>query len=285
VAPLAAGHHQRGQVGFPADGLLLIRSRCPTRTREGVFFCSAWISSRTARRRSARSTVTCGACVLDASWPRDVEAVWHGLYQPLGLRVVNDVSTFSARSDHHPARRERRRNEADRYENFSHSSRLASGHDIRLPGTRHGGKLLLRRSKGVHRISPDGQKMETLATGFRIQRPGCRSGGVITAPATRRMDASSPRGINPGYYGYGGPKVTASSVGSIRRSAGSARFDNSVPAGLVPENGARSAGRLLHFALGPLCHDAGLRDAVESPAQGPPWHCRKIPVRPNARHI
>ena len=130
--------------------------------------------------------------------------------------------------------------------------------------------------KGVHRISPDGQKMETLATGFRNPNGlGVGPGGVITVTPQQGNWTPSSAIVeikSGGYYGYGGPKM------SSERPVGydpvlcwlPHEFDNSSSSQVWVPDGKWGAlgGRMIHLLWGHCAMALVLRDEVDGQSQG-----------------
>jgi hypothetical protein len=270
-----------GQVGFATDGFAVDTITVPyANPWKALFFCSGvdFFNDGSAAVSTIHGDVWRVRGLDDklrrVTWKRFAT----GLYQPLGLRVVNDRAHVLGRDQITILHDENNDDEADRYENFSQLIKTSSGgHDYATCLERdEAGNFYFVDPKGVHRISADGQKMETLGTGFRNPNGlGVGPGPVVTATPQQGewTPSSAIMEIRPGgYYGYGGPKATS------ERSLGydpplcwlPHAFDNSsssqvwVPAG---KWGALE-GQMLHFAWGRCAMMLVLRDAAESPAQG-----------------
>jgi hypothetical protein len=270
-----------GQVGFPTDGFAVDTITVPySNPWKALFFCSGvdFFNDGSAAVCTIHGDVWrvrgLDEKLRRVTWKRFAT----GLYQPLGLRVVNDRVHVLGRDQITILHDENNDDEADRYENFSQLLQTSSGgHDYTTClECDTAGNFYYVDPKGVHRLSPDGQKMETLATGFRNPNGlGVGPGGVITATPQQGewTPSSAIVEIKPGgYYGYGGPKPTA------ERPLGydpplcwlPHAFDNSsssqvwVPAGKWGALG----GQMLHLAWGRCAMMLVLRDAAESPAQG-----------------
>ena len=150
-----------------------------------------------------------------------------GLYQPLGVRIVNNKVHVLGRDQITILHDRNDDGEADFYENFSstiHTS--AGGHDyVTSLEVDREGNFYYVDPRGVHRISTDGKTNDTLATGFRNPN-GLSVGpdGTITvapqegdwtpasmicqfSPAPESGSASASAKGTP-YFGYGGPRVT-----------------------------------------------------------------------------
>ena len=134
-----------------------------------------------------------------------------GLYQALGLKIVNDQVYVLGRDQ---ITRLSGDGEADSYENFcSDLPSSAGGHDyITCLETDKEGNFYFTSWKGLYRVSPDGKKTELVGTGFRNPNGlSVGSDGTITvAPQEGEWTPGSMIcEVKPGgHYGYGGPKVT-----------------------------------------------------------------------------
>lgn len=138
-----------------------------------------------------------------------------GLFQPLGLKIVNNKVHVLGKDQITILHDLNRDGEADYYENFCNQIRtLEGGHDyVTGLDTNSAGDLFYVDPRGLHRVSKDGAEHETIATGWR--NPNGMSvgpGDVITvAPQEGTWTPSSAIfEVKPGgYYGFGGPRVTA----------------------------------------------------------------------------
>jgi type 1 glutamine amidotransferase/glucose/arabinose dehydrogenase len=138
-----------------------------------------------------------------------------GLYQALGLRIVNDKVYVLGRDRITRLVDQDGDGEADYYENFSAGlPTSAGGHDyITCLETDADGNFYFVSWHGLYRISPDGKKSERLATGFR--NPNGMSvgpdGTITVAPQEGEWTPASNIAIAKpgGHYGYGGPQVTS----------------------------------------------------------------------------
>lgn len=145
---------------------------------------------------------------------------WHrfatGFYQALGLKVVHDEVYVLGRDQISRLHDQNGDGEADWYEDFCNLIQTIPEphHFVTSLEADAQGNLYYVDPVGVHRVTPNGRNMETLATGFRNPNGmGVRpDGGVVTvAPQQGEWTPSSPIvEVQPGgYYGYGGPKITA----------------------------------------------------------------------------
>ncbi len=138
-----------------------------------------------------------------------------GLYQPLGLKIVNDEVYVLCRDQIVRLHDTDANGEADHYECFSDVIQTSpNGHDyVTCLETDAEGNFYYADPKGVHRVSPDGRTHHTIATGFRNPN-GISVGpdGVVTvAPQEGEWTPASMihQVREGGYYGFGGPRVTA----------------------------------------------------------------------------
>lgn len=202
-----------------------------------------------------------------------------GIYQALGLKVVNDQVYVLGRDQITRLHDENRDGEADFYEDFCNLIHTfpEPHHYVTSLETDAAGNFYFVDPVGVHRVSADGQKLETIATGFRNPNGmGVRPDGkVITvAPQQGEWTPASPIvAAQPnGYYGYGGPKITPDRpLGydpvlcwiphSVDNSGGSQVW---IPDGQWGALG----GHFIHFSWGRCFMMLVLRDEQKGVAQG-----------------
>ncbi|HVR73860.1 MAG TPA: DUF6797 domain-containing protein, partial [Planctomycetota bacterium] len=201
-----------------------------------------------------------------------------GLYQPLGLRIVEDEVHVLGRDQITRLHDLDRDGEADFYECFSNDSMTSpAGHDYHTClETDAEGRFYYLSPRGLHRVSRDGRTQETIASGWR--NPNGLSlgpGGTITVapqegewtPASQICEVKSG-----GYYGYPGPRPGAD------RPAGQdpplcwipRHVDNST-GGQVWVTGGRWGpleGQLLNLSFGRSSMQLVLRDTSCGIAQG-----------------
>ncbi|MDC0934971.1 c-type cytochrome [Pirellulales bacterium] len=138
-----------------------------------------------------------------------------GLFQPLGLRIVDDLVYVAGRDQITRLRDFNNDGEADFYESFNNDAKTSPhGHDYSAClQTDTDGNFYYISEKGVHRISKDGSRYETIATGMRNPNGlAVAADGTITAAPQEGewTPASALVEITPGgYYGFGGPRKTA----------------------------------------------------------------------------
>ena len=201
-----------------------------------------------------------------------------GLFQPLGLRVVNDRIHILGR-DRITLLEDRDGNgEADRYRNFSDLIATSTGgHDyVSSLEVDRAGNFYYVDPRGVHRISDNGRKHETIATGWR--NPNGMSvgpdGTITVAPQEGNWTpASHIDEVRPGgYYGFGGPRVTPARPHgydlplcwiprAVDNSSGSQVWVTSDRWG-IPR------GHLLHLSFGRCTFQLVLRELVDGQPQG-----------------
>jgi hypothetical protein len=202
-----------------------------------------------------------------------------GLYQPLGLKVVRDRVYVLGRDRITRLLDENGDGEADFYEDYCNLIETSPEphHYVTSLETDVAGNFYYVDPVGVHRVSPDGRTLATLATGFR------NPNGMATSPDGRVVTVAPQQGqwtpsssiieIRPGgYYGYGGPEVTAG------RPLGYDPVFCWIPHGVdnsggsqvwVPEGKWDGLGsHLLHLSWGRCFMLLVLRDVVDGVPQG-----------------
>jgi hypothetical protein len=202
-----------------------------------------------------------------------------GLFQPLGLRVRNGKIHVLGRDQITVLHDENGDGEADFYENFCNQIQTSTGgHDyVTSLDTDAQGNFYYIDPRGVHRISPDGKKHETIAAGWRNPNGmGVSADGSIITAAPQQGEwtpASSICEAKPGgWYGYAGPRVTAERpLGydaplcwiphRVDNSSGSQLWVNSERWGPVQNH-------FVHFSFGRCAQFLVLREVVDGVAQG-----------------
>ncbi len=202
-----------------------------------------------------------------------------GLFQPLGLRVRNGKIHVLGRDQITVLHDENGDGEADFYETFYNQIQTSvSGHDyVTSLETDTNGNFYYVDPKGVHRVSPDGAKMETLAAGWRNPNGmGVNPDGRIITVAPQEGEwtpSSAICEVKPGgWYGYAGPRVTA------ERPLGydpplcwiPHRVDNSSGSELwvTSERWGPLRDHFLHFSFGRCAQFLVLREVVDGVSQG-----------------
>ncbi|MEO5804390.1 MAG: hypothetical protein ABIR24_12760 [Verrucomicrobiota bacterium] len=138
-----------------------------------------------------------------------------GLFQPLGLKIVNGDVHILGRDQITVLHDRNHDGEADFYENFYNGIQTSEGgHDyVTCLETDRQGNFYYVDPAGVHRVSPNGRKHETIATGWRNPNGMSVSPeGIITvAPQEGHWTPTSAIcEVKPsGYYGFGGPQITS----------------------------------------------------------------------------
>jgi hypothetical protein len=202
-----------------------------------------------------------------------------GLFQPLGLRVRNGKVHVLGRDQITRLHDENGDGEADFYENFCNQIHTSTGGHDYVAGleTDTNGYFYYVDPRGVHRVSPDGAKHQTLAAGFRNPNGlGVSPDGTIVTVAPQEGEWTPSSAIceaKPGgWYGYGGPRVTP------ERPLGydpplcwvPHRVDNSGGNQLwvTSDQWGPLRGHLLHFSFGRCAQFLVLREVVDGVSQG-----------------
>lgn len=138
-----------------------------------------------------------------------------GLFQPLGLKVVNNQIYVLGRDQVTRLHDQNQDGEADFYECFNNKIPTSvGGHDYVtcLETDSFGNFYFMHAQQGVMQITSDGRKLNAIASGFRNPNGmGMGPGNIITASPQEGTwtPASNIAEVKPGgYYGYGGPKIT-----------------------------------------------------------------------------
>lgn len=208
---------------------------------------------------------------------------WHrfatGLFQPLGLRVRDGKVFVLGRDQITRLHDENGDGEADFYENFFSGIKTSvGGHDyvtsLELDAN---GNFYYVDPRGVHRVLADGSKFETIASGWRNPNGmGVSPDGRIVTIAPQEGEWTPSSAIAEarpgGWYGYGGPKVTA------ERPLGydaplcwiPHRVDNSGGSQLwvTSKRWGPLADHFLHFSFGRCAQFLVLREVVDGVSQG-----------------
>ncbi|MEE2707001.1 MAG: DUF6797 domain-containing protein [Planctomycetota bacterium] len=202
-----------------------------------------------------------------------------GLHQPLGLRIIDDKVHVLGKDQITRLHDRNGDGEADFYENFNNDGATSQGgHDYAscLETDPAGNFYYIRAGQGVCRVTKDGSLHESIATGFRNPIGlGVGPGGEVTAspqegtwtPAS--FIAQIKRG---GYYGFGGPKVTADRpLGYDRPLCWIPREHDGSSGGQVWVTSNRwgpLAKQMLHLSYGRCQMCLVLREAVKGVVQG-----------------
>lgn len=202
-----------------------------------------------------------------------------GLFQPLGLRIVDDQVYVLGRDQITRLIDRNADGETDHYVCFTNRYYTsAGGHDYVtcLETDAQGSFYFLHARDGLLKVSPDGRKMEVIASGFR--NPNGLSvgprGAVTVSPQEGNWTPASNIALvrRGGYYGYGGPRT------SRERPAGydpplcwiPRRLDNS-SGGQVwidSTHWGSLQGRLLHLSFGQCRALLTLTERAQGVAQG-----------------
>ncbi len=201
-----------------------------------------------------------------------------GLFQPLGLKIVNGEVHVLGRDQITVLHDRDHDGEAEFYENFYNGIQTSEGgHDyVTCLETDRQKNFYYVDPAGVHRVSPDGRKQETIATGWRNPNGMSVSPeGVITvAPQEGNWTPTSAIfEVKPsGFYGFGGPQIT-----SARPLGYDAPLcwiphimDNSTGSQLwvTSDKWGPLAGQMLNLSFGRCSMMLVLREVVDGCAQG-----------------
>jgi hypothetical protein len=201
-----------------------------------------------------------------------------GLFQPLGLKTRGGQVFVLGRDQITRLHDLNGDGEADFYENFCNLIQTAPGHNyVTCLEKDDAGRFYYVDPRGVHRISADGLRLETLATGFRNPNSlGVSPDGSIVTVAPQQGEWTPSSEICEiklgGYYGHGGPKPTDQRpLGfdsplcwiphEVDNSSGSQLW---VPRG----NWGPLGGQMLHLLWGRCGMMLVLRDVVDGVSQG-----------------
>ncbi|HET6425355.1 MAG TPA: DUF6797 domain-containing protein [Planctomycetaceae bacterium] len=202
-----------------------------------------------------------------------------GLFQPLGLKVVDDHVYVLGRDQITRLVDQNGDQMADVYECFSNGYETsAGGHDYVtcLERDSHGQWYLAHATQGVLRISADGRQVESIATGLRNPNGLGVGGGDIVTVAPQEGEwtpASAIFEVHSGdHFGYKGPKIAE------KRPLGydpplcwiPRRQDNSCGGQCWADtkNWGPLSGLMLHFSFGQCTMLPVLREVVDGIAQG-----------------
>jgi type 1 glutamine amidotransferase/cytochrome c2 len=137
-----------------------------------------------------------------------------GLFQPLGLKIVDDKVYVLGRDQITRLHDLNGDGEADFYENFCNLAKTSpAGHDFStcLETDAAGNFYFLAARDGLMRVSRDGSKIESLATGFRNPNGMAIGPGDVMTVSPQEGDWTPASNITEvrqgGYYGFGGPHV------------------------------------------------------------------------------
>ncbi|MCI0744795.1 MAG: hypothetical protein L0Y58_05240 [Verrucomicrobia subdivision 3 bacterium] len=201
-----------------------------------------------------------------------------GLFQPLGLKIVRGRVHVLGRDQITALEDRNGDGEADWYENFCNQIRTSEeGHDyVTSLEADPAGNFYYVDPRGLHRISTDSRRHETIASGWRNPN-GMSVGpdGMITvAPQEGEWTPGSALcEVKPGgHYGFGGPRVTPERpLGydpplcwiprHIDNSSGSQVW-------VTSDRWGPLAGQLLNLSFGRCSMMLVLREVVDGQAQG-----------------
>lgn len=202
-----------------------------------------------------------------------------GLFQPLGLKIVDGDVYVLGRDRITRLRDDNRDGFADRYENFCDLYETSpGGHDyVTCLETDSEGSFYFAHAKhGVQKISKDGKTLETVATGLRNPHGLSVSpvGEITAAPQEGEWTpASAIFLVRPGdHFGYGGPKIAPQRpLGYDPPLCWLPRLVDNSSGGQcwVPNDSwGLPANSLLHFSFGQCTASLALRESVDGVWQG-----------------
>lgn len=202
-----------------------------------------------------------------------------GLFQPLGLKVVHDQIYILGRDQITRLHDQNKDGEADFYECFNNMIPTSvGGHDYVtcLETDSFGHFYFMHAQKGVMQISRNGKSLKVIASGFRNPNGmGMGPGNIITASPQEGTwtPASNITEVKPGgYYGYGGPKITANRPqGYDPPLCWIPRLQDNSSGGQVwatSKNWGPLQGQLLHLSYGQSKMLLTLREVIRGHAQG-----------------
>lgn len=195
-----------------------------------------------------------------------------GLFQPLGLKVVDGNIYVLGRDRITRLRDVNGDGGADDYENFYDGIKTSlGGHDyVTCLETDDRGDFYYVDPIGLHRVARDGSRGEVIASGWRNPNGmGVGPGPLVTvAPQEGEWTPASMicEVKERGYYGYGGPRAGGVDAPLcyiprlVDNSSGSQVW--------APANWGPLSGRMLHLSYGRSSWMLVLRDVVDGQAQG-----------------
>ncbi len=201
-----------------------------------------------------------------------------GLFQPLGLKIVDDQVHVLGRDQITRLVDRNGDGEADEYQCFCNSYPTSTGgHDYVtcLETNSQGDFHFVHATEGLLRVPKAGQTHQIVATGFR--NPNGMSIGpgdeITVAPQEGEWTPGSKiEEVRPGgHYGYGGPKAGHGPAGHDPPLAWLPRMmDNSSggQAWVTSDEWGPLRGRLLHFSYGKCRMMLVLRERVGNVTQG-----------------
>ncbi|MCA9267951.1 MAG: hypothetical protein KDA41_05745 [Planctomycetales bacterium] len=211
----------------------------------------------------------------DVKWKRYAT----GLCQPLGLKIVDGKAYVLGKDQITRLHDVNGDDEADFYECFNNGGQTSlGGHDYAscLETDPEGNFYYIRAHEGVCRVSADGRTHESIATGFRnpIGLGVSPEGMVTAAPQEGTWTPSSCLfAVKPGgYYGFGGPRVTADRpLGYDPPLCWMPRSQDNSSGGqawVVGDKWGLPPGQMLHFSYGLCALLAVMHESVDGTPQG-----------------
>jgi sugar phosphate isomerase/epimerase/cytochrome c2 len=201
-----------------------------------------------------------------------------GLFQPLGLKIVDERVYVLGRDQMTRLVDHNGDGEADEYQCFTNAyPTSAGGHDYVtcLERNSRGEFHFVHATEGLLRVAADGSAVNTVATGFR--NPNGMSIGphdeLTVAPQEGEWTPGSViNEVRPGgHYGYGGPKPERGPTGQDPPLAWLPRMMDNSSGGqcwITSDRWGPLAGQLLHLSYGKCRMMLVLRESVENFVQG-----------------
>ena len=139
-----------------------------------------------------------------------------GLFQPLGLKVVNNKIHVLGRDQITILHDQNRDGEADFYECFNNQIPTSvGGHDYVtcLETDSFGNFYFMHAQQGVMQITRNGRRLNQIAAGFRNPNGMGMGPGIIITASPQEGNWTPASNITEvkqgGYYGFGGPRISA----------------------------------------------------------------------------
>ncbi|QDU49926.1 ThuA domain-containing protein [Gimesia panareensis] len=202
-----------------------------------------------------------------------------GLFQPLGLKVVQNKIHVLGRDQITILHDQNLDDEADFYECFHNQYPTSpGGHDYVtcLETDSFGNFYFLHAQRGVMQVTSNGRQLNVVASGFRNPNGmGIGPRNIITASPQEGnwTPASNVTEVKQGgYYGYGGPRITADRpLGYDRPLCWIPRLQDNSSGGQVwvtSQQWGPLQGQLLHLSYGQSKLLLTLREVIQGQSQG-----------------
>lgn len=272
----------KGQVGFGNDSYLIDTVTVPYDNPWKALFFTSGVDFL-PNGNAAVCTIHGDVWLVSGIDAKLDKLTWRrfatGLNQPLGLRVRYGKVYVLGRDQITRLHDENGDGEADFYENFFNGIQTSTGgHDYVTSLEKDtNGNFYYVDPRGVHRVPANASKLETVASGWRNPNGmGASPDGQILTVAPQEGEWTPSSAIAEakpgGWYGYGGPKVTAERpLGydtplcwiphSVDNSGGSQLW-------VTSERWGPLNGQMLHFSFGRCAQFLVLREVVDGTSQG-----------------